>query len=119
MDLKKIVQEIRKLAEKYPEAEYDSSGSQCLYTKGRVYGGPKTHGCIVGQAIRRAHPEELESLKKQDAVGDMDAHRMLGPHCKENEELCLDWITEVQNQQDGGASWGGAVRGADEDYDLA
>ena len=112
-----IIAEIKRLQKEFPGGIYAASMPQedpvdrvgneistCSYSKRRVTKGPRTHGCIVGQAVRNAYPE-LFKIMKRDHDNDTVSRflKSVGISHTDNQ---LDWLSRVQDNQDSGACWG-------------
>ena len=115
--LDKIVSRVKWLAKKYPNAEYilDDTTGNCLYTKGHVDNGPKSLGCLIGQAILHVCPELKKKLQHMD-------DKVVGASvCLVNLGICdttyitdLKLLDDIQYWQDSGEKWSEAVRLATE-----
>ena len=114
MDIKKLVDKVIELAERYPLAKYNkvmyTSGEEygCLYNRGVVTidGGSclETEGCLFGQALREIGERVPDNLLPIDRVIDYRVdyevdHKLIGI------------LTEVQTKQDHGYYWGEAIKG--------
>lgn len=101
-----IVTEVKRLQKEFPEAMYiNKSGMSCSYSKGSVSKGPKTRGCIIGQAIRVVYPELFKIAKEKfDSVVVGDLIDNLGIEATDGQ---LAYLIETQQNQDVGRRWGG------------
>lgn len=125
LDTNILQQEVRKLAEQYPEAVYlpatekvtGKPAPTCHYDRGAVANGPKEEGCIMGHVFRKWGIED-ELLRQIDgsidgaveflvATGNMED----GPSLNTYE---MEWLSEVQQAQDNGSNWATAVDWADQ-----
>lgn len=102
-----ILKEVRRLKKEYPDAVYTvgSNGTDvCSYIYGKVTNGPKTHGCIVGQAIRKCYPDLFNTLKKYEK-DTSEGIFLLGVS---NIGLTGSTTTleRIQQNQDSGKKWG-------------
>ena len=98
---------IRVLAAESPDFVYNTrqEGAGCYYHKG-VLGGEPNKGCIFGQAFQRLGVDM--STVGGDGISSLwsethDVTNYLGGNCPE------EW-DEVQNIQDGGGTWGEAIK---------
>ena len=134
--LNRVIRKVRALAEAYPEARYvQLPGGSCSYYRGTVENGPDSEGCIVGQAII----PEISVLKPEgdiyelfsdylnlcvfswdtpiEALAQFDEDEFSSYVDHTNDAIpLLQWLQTVQSYQDGGATWGSAVRQADSDH---
>jgi hypothetical protein len=104
MSATKLLAKVKELKKQYPEAIYCKSDGLdcCKYFSGRVKNGPKTHGCIIGQAIRELYPENIAFLKKLDDDPDCDTSiEDLLPRSK-----TTDLLQSIQINQDHDVTWG-------------
>ena len=104
MSATKLLAKVKELKKQYPEALYSKPNEHdcCKYFSGRVKNGPKTHGCIIGQAIRELYPENIAFLKKLDNDPESDtAIDDLLPMSKSR-----DLLQSIQNNQDYNVTWG-------------
>lgn len=101
-----IVTEVKRLQKEFPEAVYiNKSGMSCSYSKGSVSKGPKTRGCIVGQAIRVVYPELFKIAKKKFDSATVGFLTMrLGIEATDGQ---LAYLARTQQNQDFGYRWGG------------
>lgn len=78
-----------------------SDGADCQYVHGN------RPGCLVGNVLHRAGVE-LERLLQVEGfgVGDVDFQEYLDVTCDEG---VLDLLSEAQQRQDGGDTWGDSV----------
>ena len=138
-----VVQEVRKLATKYPDFNYknqegvDNGGMSCSYLAGMsstqykdselsksglTYSEARSKGilgkgCIVGQALTRLGVPD-EALYEYEHMG---ADYVVGSnvgHSEESKAGELLWLLEVQNSQDRGYRWSEAVDHADKQVNL-
>jgi hypothetical protein len=102
-----LIRYIRILQKQYPEAVYkkNTKSSGCYYSQGSISGGPKTKGCIVGQAIRHVYPDLFQEIKgtsydesSVDAIIDN-----FDFDCTVNQR---HWLMNFQNNQDSQNCWG-------------
>ena len=104
-----LITQVRHLATEYPDARYyKAAGSSfCEYADGPVTNGPGSEGCIMGQAARLLDIDlftwgrvEIYQLLEDEGwdIGDINA---------------MDWLTQVQQIQDAGSTWGDAIVMAD------
>ena len=107
MTLEKIVEEVRALAEKYPNAVYQHVDSWCHNLKGKVDNGPDCEGCLIGQAVRNAGFMFPPCCERDGARSLM---YKLG---FDKDHSLSRWLGNVQTVQDGGHTWGVAVSVAD------
>lgn len=115
-----LMQEVRKLAEQFPDNRYGSSDgydatAMCFYTKGKC--SNKTKGCIYGQV--------LSALGYKDRLTNIDANysksgdsmpgirEVIRQFALDISEAEVDWHSYVQSAQDKGMAWGEAVANAD------
>ena len=102
-----LINRIRKLADKYPGATYTPIDDEsCSYTRGKVENGPEQEGCIVGQAAYGYLRIPLDM--DRSGVGTL----VIDTRVQGSEEE-IAWMSEVQNQQDGGQTWEASVKAAD------
>lgn len=106
-----IAANIIRLAYKYPKAVYQklppekTGNSGCLYNRGKVLNGPKTFGCLVGQAIRMTDKDVYKKIKNN-----LGAFYSI---CSYQPNNCwYQFIVSVQTMQDRGEPWGTAVEKA-------
>ena len=103
-----LIDIIRQLSNEYPEALYDKgSSSMCAYERGVVHNGPPQPGCIVGQAAQRTGFFDYFNGKNasvESIIFDSDFTY---------EDWEVQWLEEVQEDQDSGMTWGSAVERAD------
>lgn len=68
--VRRIVEEVIKLAEAYPCCEYLRTSTFCKYTEGQAHtpsgNAPEGEGCIIGRAIIAARPEASQELSQID-----------------------------------------------------
>lgn len=101
-----LVDTVRELANKYPEAVYCNNGGRCEYAAGDVKNGPDTPGCVVGQGIAIVAPEYSPKIRDSASsvaglFGDLEC------------SLKIRWLSVVQSKQDCGYTWSQAVNAAD------
>ena len=138
-----VVQEVRKLATKYPDYNYknqegvDNGGMSCSYLAGMTstqykdsalskYGltysearskGILGKGCIVGQALTRLGVPD-EALYEYEHMG---ADYVVGSNVEPSDEhnySKLTWLLVVQSLQDEGNNWAESVLRADKQVKL-
>ena len=120
-----IVEGVRLLARKHPDAVYTMPENQegetigCAYTRGKVIDGPQSEGCVIGQVLLGLHynPDDLDSY---DEFGNWMG---VGPAVSglvtdlgltdEEDDPNFMWLVCVQMKQDNGTPWGIAVKEAD------
>lgn len=100
-----ILNECKKLKRKYPNAKYEPGHFGCAFGSGRVKNGPRTHGCLVGQAIRRVYPALFKIIKNKEKKGDDFYSSIL-----DLKELGVqgngEKLNRLQANQDQGIPWG-------------
>lgn len=98
-----VLKEVRRLKKAYPDAIYNrpKNVNACFYSKGIVKNGPKTCGCLIGQAIRNIYPDLFTKLKNNEirngassAADDID---LIGNS--------VDRLAMIQLAQDMGECW--------------
>ncbi len=102
MSATKILAKVKELQKQYPNAVYSRVKDYCSYTSGRVKNGPKTHGCIIGQAIRELYPENFASLKMYER----DADSSIGIDDILPESKTCSILATIQDNQDYETHWG-------------
>lgn len=102
MSATKILAQVKKLKKQYPNAVYSRAKDYCSYTSGRVKNGPKTQGCIIGQAIRELYPENFASLKMYER----DADSSLGIDDILPDSKTCSILAAIQHNQDYSNPWG-------------
>jgi hypothetical protein len=95
-----IIKRVRKLVEQYPDALYEHAS--CYYSSGVVKNGPKTPGCIIGQACRGYM--KIEQLDDANAVDELEI---------DGTRYELGWLSKIQFKQDIGLTWANAMKEAD------
>lgn len=99
-----LVTEVKRLQKEFPEATYKKIGSSCSYSTGTVSKGPKTRGCIVGQALRNVYPDLFKVAKKEyDTYGVTELLDNMNIMVTKNQ---MNYLETVQNNQDVGFCWG-------------
>lgn len=108
-----LVTEVKRLQKEFPEAVYKrKSGKNCSYSSGTVSKGPKTHGCLVGQALRNVYPDLFKIAKKEyDTYGVKELLDDLNITATQNQ---IDYLETVQSNQDDRVCWGKCYRLNDE-----
>lgn len=97
---------VREAADEEPWYVYNG---QCVYVEG---GRP---GCIVGQGLwRKGYIDETFARSNRNAL---NASVFIDPPFDFDRDE-IDWLLEVQHQQDNGVSWGRAVKMADAKFAL-
>ena len=138
-----VVQEVRKLATKYPDFNYknqdgvDNGGMSCSYLAGMTstqykdsalsksgltYSEARSKGilgkgCIVGQALTRLGVPD-EALYEYEHMG---ADYVVGSNVEPSDShnySKLVWLLVVQSLQDGGNNWAESVLRADKQVNL-
>lgn len=105
--------EVRRLAEAYPDAIYQSASqpdgrTKCFYDRGETTDGPPGQvGCIIGQAAANAAKPFFDNVLQ---FGAEEAAISEFIDSWDN----ADFLITVQEAQDKGATWSEAVRRADE-----
>lgn len=115
LDLKKVVEAVRKLAKESPKNQYVYS--PCQYTQGFCTNG--STGCIIGQALMNLGYEE--TLWEIDKVANemnflatyTEGYFEFDPSSKE-----FEWLEEVQSHQDSRVDWGSCIEMADDQHPL-
>lgn len=102
MSATKLLAKVKELQKQYPNAVYSRAKDYCSYTSGRVKNGPKTQGCIIGQAIRELYPENFASLKMYEKHA--DASLQISDILPES-KTC-SYLAAIQENQDAYKSWG-------------
>lgn len=102
-----IIKEVKRLKREYPKCVYSNGLKACTYSSGTCKNGPKTKGCIIGQAIRNIYPvlfriiasphEKYNNCRISDIIYGCDIK------CTENQ---LDLLTKYQKNQDDNMEWG-------------
>lgn len=116
--LKQLIEAIRQVAATEPDFVYSSGGDQrtCEYTPN----DRNRCGCIVGEALvlLGVAPKRLHNL---DMLGYVDNVTWGAPRTVAElsdlvtaEALTSSWVRLVQEYQDNGSDWAGAVNRADE-----
>ena len=119
-----LIQAIRDLAAKYPNGLYqrpsNNPATQCSYIKGIVKDGPETCGCIVGQALRIVDPNIQPLLFRYPTKSSTDLFQENYPGFDEilADLKAIDWIGDVQKNQDNELTWSECVRLADAAFPL-
>jgi hypothetical protein len=123
--LKRLVQEIRKLAKENPDAIYEKTGANlgCFYTKGKINNCiTAKSGCIVGQALVRIESRLSDLLSKIDELCDVismnTSYTILNQLFDCENSSLSDWIITVQKQQDQGCNWKSCILSADEEHPI-
>lgn len=113
MSAKFIIQEVRRLADEFPDCVYTPVKSgvgnvecSCSNTYGQCSNG--TVGCIIGQAVKSVGYEIPTDYEDTDVCTLLDR---LGIDY-ENEELAF--LEYVQGEQDQSRSWGESIKDADD-----
>ena len=138
-----VVQEVRKLATKYPDFNYknqegvDNGGMSCSYLAGMTstqykdsalsksgltYSEARSKGilgkgCIVGQALTSLGVSDETLLDFEE----MGADYVVGSNVEPSDEhnyIKLVWLLVVQSLQDGGNNWAESVLRADKQVKL-
>jgi len=103
-----MISEVRRIAKEYPNAVYSMDNLVfCCYTKGKC--GPG-FGCLLGQAMQSAglrHIANQADEQGEKAISEL--FNVLNIH-NANDRM---WLSDVQGQQDRGATWEEAVKFAD------
>lgn len=102
MSATKLLAKVKELQKQYPNAIYSQAKDYCSYTSGRVKNGPKTQGCIIGQAIRELYPENFSAIKKHEkefdsSLGIVDILPKTKP---------CSYLAIIQDNQDYATPWG-------------
>lgn len=108
-----IVKEAKALQKEYPEAKYKFSKTShensvvvgCDYFSGGVSKGPKTRGCLVGQAISRAYPSLRQEINSKGHTGSTISDIIT------EYDICgskrdQEYLEKIQFNQDSGVEWG-------------
>ena len=111
-----IVKEAKALQKEYPEAKYKFSKTShehavtvgCDYFCGGVSKGPKTKGCLVGQAISRAYPSLRQEIKSNDDLGHTSyrIHEIIADYNICGSRRDQKYLEKIQFNQDSGVEWG-------------
>ena len=104
-----LITQVRQLATDYPNARYHKAAgsSYCEYADGTVTNGPDHEGCIMGQAARLL---EIDLSN----WGRVEIHQLLDDEGWDMHDYnAIDWLTQVQQIQDGGSTWSDAIVIAD------
>lgn len=100
-----ILKEVRRLQKQYPDCVYTQES--CSYTSGSCKNGPKTKGCLVGQAIRGVYPELFKSIKKNDDTGcSIESIILSGAYDIKGSQRDKDRLQNIQCNQDNRKPWG-------------
>lgn len=102
MSATKLLAKVKELQKQYPNAVYSKAKDYCSYTSGRVKNGPKTHGCIIGQAIRELYPENFSAIKKHEKK--FDSSLGIGDILPDSKTRSILGI--IQYNQDYATPWG-------------
>lgn len=112
-----VVREVRRIAEEEPDFVYtiqpeNATSGSCYYASADGQGNGR--GCIVGQALGRLGVS-MEALGDLDKGEEASVIRVLPDILPvyASDEGALNWLSDVQHQQDIGYQWGAAVRSAD------
>lgn len=111
MKATELISKVKELASDFPHAVY-SEQQTCYYTRGRVYDGPDTPGCIFGQALREDY---YEILVNNDQETITDVLELIGIDFDGDQG---DWFLTVQEHQDKGEEWSEAVAIANAQHPL-
>ena len=138
-----VVQEVRKLATKYPDFNYknqegvDNGGMSCSYLAGMTstqykdsalsksgltYSEARSKGilgkgCIVGQALSKLGVSDETLLDFEEMGADYVVGSNVEPSDSHN-YIKLVWLLVVQSLQDGGNNWAESVLRADKQVKL-
>lgn len=116
INIVKLQDKVRELANKYPNAVYKNSDNcGCYYGVGEVENGPLEPGCLIGQAVRRLDPEVFEHISENgDDVVSMMAKQSKYFDNSTDDGQIENWLSIVQGQQDDSKTWSQAVKAADD-----
>jgi hypothetical protein len=111
-----IIENVRDLAEQYPDAVYRSGmHGLCSYTSGKAENGPDGEGCLLGQASISSFFEDYDlSLNERVMVHSVICKLEREGLLKDVTDQKVKWLKEVQYYQDRRNTWSEAVRGADQ-----
>lgn len=138
-----VVQEVRKLATKYPDFNYknqegvDNGGMSCSYLAGMTstqykdsalsksgltYSEARSKGilgkgCIVGQALTRLGVSDETLLDFEEMGADYVVGSNVEPSDSHNYSKLM-WLLVVQSLQDEGNNWAESVLRADKQVNL-
>lgn len=98
-----IKKEVDRLRKEYPEAIYNSN--PCSYSKGNVKNGPKTKGCLIGQAIRNVYPDLFNDIKKNNDSYEIES-LINSIDCITGSDRDIERLSKIQMNQDCGVMWG-------------
>lgn len=100
-----LVAEVKRLQKEFPEAVYhQKSNDGCSYSSGTVSKGPKTRGCLIGQALRNVYPYLFKTAKSDyDVIAVEEVLSNLNIVTTKNQ---LFYLQTVQENQDNGVCWG-------------
>lgn len=99
----RLIEEVRKVAAENPDLDYKAP---CLYVKA---GKPS---CLIGQALWRLGV--IDADFEQDSSNVDGMRGVLDRLSLRVDGSELEWLCDVQNAQDTWATWGGAIKYADE-----
>ncbi len=106
--LDKLIAEVRKIAAERPDTIYAHDG--CEYDSKECSDG--TIGCLLGQGLTAIGWYILEEADGRAITEVLENAGYL------EEDDKVQWCAKVQREQDWGASWGSAVQGAGELFDI-
>ena len=99
-----ILKEVRRLQKEYPNCVYNQD--TCSYSKGSCKKGPKTKGCIIGQAIRNVYPDLFELIKRDDDTNSIESIISSKNYEITGSKRDIGRLEDVQNRQDQAFEWG-------------
>ena len=97
-----ILAEVNRLRKEYPDAVYNSN--ECSYSKGHVKNGPKTKGCIIGQAIRNVYPDLFKKIKL--VYDGYEVNRIILGYKVDGSAKQINKLKNIQWHQDRKVPWG-------------
>lgn len=111
LTLQAIKEEVIRLATEYPDSVYRAPSDteiRCQYLRGKC--GPG-EGCIIGQAIMKLDSSKQEVLKEADSGfnGEPIDEIMEELGIEEFNQSELDWLCNVQANQDRATPWGECI----------
>lgn len=121
-ELLKLNNEVVRLATIYPDATYTKINEDfakacglpgCCYSMGNIVNGPDTPGCIIGQAFRNVFPDKFKEISDRELGESQYNERNCGSVMsllRFPTGAIADFLRKVQNNQDGGNSWGACIK---------